>query len=294
MAIVEKFVNQLKRQLRHWPIFLSCTSALIPLGMLIFIIVTLFQESSYAIERVGFESLFSTEYHSTFTQSGREKGLLAALGGTILMVGIAIAIALPVSLAMAILSSEFPSGFLGKSIRSVLGVFSGIPPIIYAILGAATIVGLLSIVPGGSSFKGGIVLSLLIIPFMAPLIDDALRDVPSNLKEASLALGATRRYTLIRVTIPVASAGLVSAIAMGILKGMGDLMIAWFVVGVIPDVPTPFWDIMDPGGSLTSAGAGLAGGLGGSGYVNNPIDRSAAYFTGFVLLILAFTVMIAG
>ena len=90
----------------------------------------------------------------------------------------------PVSLAIAILSSEFPFGFPGRALRVILGIFSGIPPIVYALMGAAAIVGVLGLVPGGSSLKGGIMLSFLIIPFMAPMIDDALKDVPSGLKEA--------------------------------------------------------------------------------------------------------------
>ena len=89
-----------------------------------------------------------------------------------------------------------------------------------------------------SVLLAGIVLALLAIPFMAPLIEDALRNVPNEPKQASLALGAGRWYTLVHITLPHALAGIVSAVRLGVLKVLGDLMIALFVVGyAAPNFP---------------------------------------------------------
>jgi phosphate transport system permease protein len=113
-----------------------------------------------------------------------------------------------------------------------------------------------------STLLAGMVLALLIIPFLAPLIDDAVRNVPHGLKEASLSLGAGRWYTLRRIVLPGASPGIVYASALGTLKALGDIMIAVFVIGYVADnLPVPLFDALEKTSPLASLGAGLFGGL---------------------------------
>jgi phosphate transport system permease protein len=255
--------------------------------MLIFIFVSLVLESIPAITEVGPRELFSTEYSSCFTTGKGIYGILGALYGTFLVVVIAVAIALPASLAMAVFSSEFPLGFLGRMVRGILGALSGIPPIVYALMGGVAFAGLTAVVPTYSTFTAGFLLALLVIPFMAPLIDDAIRNVPYELKEASLALGVTRWHTLRKVTLPLALSGIVSATTLGVLKAMGDVMIAIFAIGYVPKMPHPFWDILDRTAPLTSTGAGLARGLAG-GSEEAP---EVGYFTCLMLLVIALAIL---
>ncbi|MBT9166466.1 MAG: Phosphate transport system permease protein PstC [Chloroflexi bacterium] len=313
-------------RIRSWPKVTSLIMAVIPVAVLAFIMVNLLVNSRLAIRDVGLgEMLFSTEFSGVF-EAGRELyGLVPTLWGTFLAVVIAIAIALPVSLAMAVFSSEFPLGFLGRGMRGILGLLSGIPPIVYA-LASGVLVRVFMIPnftggflfetlcavelglyppeefppwpwrPGGlpwgdpnSTLLGGIMLALLIIPFVAPLIHDAIENVPHGLKEASLALGANRWHTLIRVTLPLALSGIIAATALGALKAMGDVMIAGWVIGWAPGVmPVPLWDVLEASQPLTSTGAGLVG-------LENPqssgTEFSVANFTGLLLLVMAFAIM---
>ncbi len=272
--------------------------------------------------------LFSTEFSGVF-KAGRELyGLVPTLWGTFLAVVIAITIALPVSLAMVVFSSEFPLVFLGRGMRGILGLLSGIPPIVYA-LASGVLVRVFMIPnftggflfetlcavelglyppeefppwpwgPGGlpwgwgdpnSTLLGGIMLALLIIPFVAPLIHDAIETVPHGLKEASFALGANRWHTLKKVTLPLALSGIIAATALGSLKAMGDVLIAGWVIGWEPGtMPDPLWDVLERTTTLTATGAGLAG-------IHSPpvaVDTadSVAYFTGLLLLVMAFAIM---
>ncbi|MBT9163420.1 MAG: Phosphate transport system permease protein PstC [Chloroflexi bacterium] len=317
-------MRDIKAMLRPWPRVISLIAAVIPVAVLAFIVVNLVLESIPAIRNVGLgEMLFSTEFCGRL-QAGRGLyGLVPALWGTFLAVVIAISLALPVSLAMAVFSSEFPLGFLGRGMRGILGLLSGIPPIVYAI-GSGVLVRLFMIpnfaggfprwgvdvatelglplgylgaarsVPwgwpfGNSTLLGGMVLALLIIPFVAPLIHDAIENVPHGLKEASLALGANRWHTLIRVTLPLALSGIIAATALGALKAMGDVMIAGWVIGWAPRImPVPLWDVLEASQPLTSTGAGLVG-------LENPqssgTEFSVANFTGLLLLVMAFAIM---
>ena len=302
---------------RKWPRVTSLILALMPVSILVFIVVSLVLGSLLAIDEMGLETLFSTEFSGTYTTGERIYGLIPAIWGTVLTVVIAIAIALPVSLAMAVFSSEFPLGILGRAMRGILGVLSSIPPIVYALMAWGFVelfmitkftgAGLEEIPPpgmtwwnlgtlptqtagGNSTLLGGILLALLVIPFMAPLIDDAIRNVPQSLKEGSLALGADRWRTLMKVTLPLAMSGIISATALGALKAIGDVLIVSWVIGYESGLPNPLWDILEKTATLTSTGAGLGGGFEYSGGCSG-LECSVAYFTGLLLLIMALAIL---
>ncbi len=302
-----------KKQIK-WPDILFLTVALIPLCLLVLIIVNLIINSRLAITTIGLRGLFSTQISGVFTTNQGLYGLIPAIWGTILVVIVSMGIALPVSLAMAIFASEFTLGFLGKGMRTILGILGGIPSIIYAMM--AAVFAQIFIVPkfcgagipgdqmpppgmtwwkpgilpySNSTLLGGIMLSMLIIPFLAPLIDDAIKDVPYSLKEASLSLGASRWYTLKTVTLPYALSGITSACGLGILKAMGDVVIVGMVISFESSLPSPLFDILKSTATLTSTGAGFSGGFTQS--AANPLRNSAANFTGLLLLVLAFAIL---
>ena len=299
---------------------------LVPVLALLLIVHNLVEKSSLAIDMVGLSELFSTEFRDgAFIAGPVHYGLLPALWTTFLAAVIAVAIALPASLAIAVFASEFPSGLLGRGLRGLLGMLAGIPPIVYALTagiftrlfmipkfcsgfrsvgdlaalgihpGDCPIPGLPPINPGmlpwapgtpNSIFLGGFVLALLVIPFMAPFIDDALRNVPFELKEASLSLGANRWHTLKKVTLPLALPGIISATAVGALKATGDVMIALLVIGrAVPGLPTPLWDVLEVSAPLTSIGPTLV-------RDTAPVTHApVAHFAGLLLLVIAFAIM---
>jgi ABC-type phosphate transport system permease subunit len=251
-------------------------------------------------------------------------GLRGALWGTILVAGEALALGLPVALSMAIVRREFEVPFLSSALGAIIGTFAGIPPVIYAVMSVVVldgfvrpkfaaadlinaplvqtaILGIPSLtsysMPSGypnSTFLAGLLLAFLIVPFMAPLLEDALRAVPSELKQGSYALGATRWYTLCRVVLPAALPGIVSAATLGALLAVGEVVIPYFAVGgatVSIHVPSPFWDVFQRTPPLTATGGSLMGGIGGEVEGLRDIDVSIAYVSGVALLLLAFAIM---
>ncbi len=279
----------------------------------------------------GLGQLFSTHFSSRFLGGVGLYGLVPSLWGSLEVVAISMTLAVPISLAMAITASEFAPGVAGRAMRTLLGLLAGIPPIIYALMAVvfvapfmipkftgnlsyshldATKVGVANSDwpptgvpwnagsfawnPSGESSSvllGGILLALLAIPFMAPLIEDALRNVPREPKDASLALGASRWYTLLHITLPQGLAGIIAAIRLGSLKVLGDVMIALFVIGFAAvALPNPLWDVLERTAPLTSEGVGLIGGFQGTQQCN-PADCAAGYFTGLLLLFAAFAIV---
>ena len=322
-------MRDIKVRMRSWPKVTSLILSLIPLCLMAFIVISIVHHSIPAMNEVGLGELFSTQYSSVFTTGENIYGLIPAIWGTVLVVLIAILIALPVSLAMAVFSSELSPGFAGGIMRGILGILSGIPPIVYA-LGAVVFVEVIMIpkfcggftfhtlnpaelgispedwpppglpwsagalpwskVGGNSTLLGGFMFALLTIPFMAPLIDDAIRNVPADLKEASSALGASRWHTLKKVVLPLSLPGIISAIALGALKAIGDVMIACYVIAWESGMPNPLWDVLQRIAPLTSTGAGLLGGF-GSGATCSGVECSVGYFTALILLIMAFIII---
>jgi phosphate transport system permease protein len=295
---------------RSWMKNLTLILAMIPVTALISITVYLFIKSLPAITGEGLKELFSAEFSGIYSGNQGLYGLLPALWGTVLVIIIAMVTGTVVSISMAIVSNDLSSGFLGTVIRWIIGVLSGIPPIVFAVMG--TLFFSLFIVPkflgldlppenrpvlglpsdASCTLLGGLLLALLIVPFMTPLIDDALQSVPRLLREASFSLGVNRWYTLTRVTIPFAMPGITRAVTLGTLIAMGDAIIVTYTIGLeAQQLPSPLCDVLERIAPLTSVAAGLAGG-GFSRAEGGPlVQKSVAAFIGLLLLVVAFAIL---
>jgi len=292
--------------------------SIIPVIALSLITLNLILGSVHAISTLGL-NLFSNSFSlgiepAKANPATLHYGLLPALWGTFLVILISICVAFPVSLALAILANDFSTGFLSTAIRWLIGILSGIPPVIYALMGSVFFIwfffpkfagqGLSSItnpplpspqmLPSDASctLLGGLMLALLLIPFITPLLDDAFQSVPATLKEASLSLGANRWYTLKSITIPNALPGIVNSLLLGILTALGEAIIVSYCIGFSTrSLPTPVFDVLQRTAPLTSIIATLAGGGFSSSKLVGPIGTSVASFAGLLLLIVAFIIL---
>ena len=277
--------------------------AIIPLAALLLIILNLVLKSHLAVTTEGWK-LFSTSFDAQ-----KNFGLLPALWGTFLVTLLAMLIATPIALMLAIIATDFSFGFVSNIVRWTIGVLSGIPPIIYAMM-SATFVDLFilpkfagqglnaaSLPPptmlpiDGSSLLGGILLALLIVPIMAPLMDDAIQNVPHSLKEASLSLGADRWHTLTAVTLPSAMSGIGGAVELGILTALGETIIVAYAVGFMADnLPAPIFDILQRVAPLTSTIASVSAGN-FTRAEGNALQSSVSNFIALLLLVMAFVIL---
>jgi phosphate transport system permease protein len=288
---------------------------MLPVLVLAVLLLILVRESLPAIRQLGLAHLFSTQYSGHFSTGKGLYGLVPSLWGTFLATMIGVAVALPVALSLALLTTEFTLGPLGRAANLIVGVLAGIPPIVYALMGLVLVRALIEpklaapgldpsvamALPGlpawnagtlpnsvpNSTLLAGLLLGMLVIPLMTPLIADAIRAVPNARREASWALGATRGYTLQRVVLPGALPGIVGALAMGMLTCAGEVIIVTFMVGYEGKLPSPLWDVFERVPVLTATGAGLQGGIGATAEGLTAIDYSVGYFTGLLLLLFA-------
>ena len=295
--------------------------ALVPVLLLVGVVATIAFKALPAVTDVGLPTLFSTKFSNRFsgTWTKGEYGLIPSLWGTLLITSVAMALAFPVSLAMGIFITESPWAWPARVLETIVALFAGIPPVLYGFMALLvakafmqpnfTGLGLsedaIKALPGlppwnprilpreNSVLLGGMLLALLIIPFIAPLILDALRNVQQNLVEGSLALGANRWLTLRRIILPLAMPGIISSVTLGMLKAIGDVMVVAFAVGMLAErPPVPLWDPFEATTSLTGAAAGLLGGMLDGGITSAPkLDSAVAFFAGLMLLVLAFAIL---
>ena len=165
-------------------------------------------------------------------------GVLPLVAGTVLVSTIAMAVALPMGLLSAIYLSEYAPARLRRVVKPVLEILAGVPTVVYGYFALMFVTPLLqSLIPGLSGFNAlspGIVMGIMILPLVSSLSEDAMRAVPSGLREGAYALGATRMQTSLTVVVPAAFSGITAACILAVSRAVGETMIVAIAAGQQP------------------------------------------------------------
>ena len=212
-------------------------SALITVLTTVGIIWVLFSESFSFFQEVSIiDFLTDKEWTPLFAQ--KHFGIRPLLAGTLLTTVIAISVALPIGLTIAVYLSEYAPKRFRKIIKPLLEILAAIPTVVYGFFALIIVTPFLQkIIPGMSGFNAlsaGIVMGIMIIPFISSLSEDALRAVPNSLREAAYGMGSTRFQTSFKVLIPAASSGISSSIILAISRAIGETMIVAIAAGQQP------------------------------------------------------------
>jgi phosphate transport system permease protein len=248
-----------------WFRALASTSALLMLALTAFFLVALILPAVPAVQRFGLSFLWSQEWdpvHSRF-------GALPFLYGTLLTSALALVLALPLGLGAALFLAETGrSTVLRTSLSFAIELLAGIPSVVVGLWALfmlapfmATVVepalirslGFLPVFSGpvsGTSFlTGGVVLAIMILPILVALSRDVIRAVPRDLREASLALGATTTETTWSVVLPYARAGITGAVLLALGRALGETIAVTMVIGNAPRIIAR---LFSPGYTLAS------------------------------------------
>jgi phosphate transport system permease protein len=165
-------------------------------------------------------------------------GILPLLTGTLLTTAIAIFVALPLGLTIAIYLSEYAKPTFRRIVKPLLEILAAVPTVVYGYFALMTVTPLLkTIIPnlsGFNSLSAGIVMGIMIIPLISSLSEDAMQAVPKPLREASFGMGATRFQTSFKVVVPAAFSGIVVSIILAISRAIGETMIVAIAAGQQP------------------------------------------------------------
>lgn len=212
-------------------------SGIITILTTIGIIWVLFSESFSFFAQVSvWEFLTGTEWTPLFKQ--KNYGILPLLIGTLLTTFIAIAVALPMGLTIAIYLSEYAPSSFRSNVKPMLEVLAAVPTVVYGYFALVVVTPFLQeIIPGVSGFNAlsaGLVMGIMIIPMISSLSEDALYAIPKSLREASYGMGSTKLQTAFNVTVPSASSGIVVSIILAISRAIGETMIVAIAAGQQP------------------------------------------------------------
>lgn len=215
--------------------------------LIVFLIIVFTLSSSWdAIGDVGIlDFLFGTQW----SPSSGAYGAAAIILGTLLVTIGAIAFAIPLGIGAAIYISEVANPKARNTLKLVCEIFAGIPSVVYGFFGLLVLLPLLQdifqdqLVYSQSWLAGSILLGIMALPTVISVAEDAIHSVPQSYREASLAMGATRWETTIKVIVPAAISGITAAIILGIGRAIGETMAVMMVTGNATIFPDPIWNI---------------------------------------------------
>ncbi|WP_274366133.1 phosphate ABC transporter permease subunit PstC [Paenibacillus thermotolerans] len=203
--------------------------------------------------------------------------------GTFALTGLTLLFATPVSIAVAVFMAEIAPVWLRNVLRPVLDLLVGIPSVVYGFLGLTVLIPLLRDWTGTNLGDGllaaAIVLTIMVLPTISRISDDAISAVPRKYKDAAYALGSTRFQVISRVVVPAAGRGIVAAIILGMARAIGETMAVVMVIGNAAQLPE---NLLYPTAVLTSTIVGQI--------MNVPFDSTwsyALYMMAFLLLAIS-------
>lgn len=213
----------------------AATSVLITVGIL----YVLFSGSAHFFEKVPLtQFLTETEWTPLFAHP--KYGIAPLLCGTLVSTLVALTIAVPVGIMVSIYLSEFAGPRARESIKPILELLAGVPTVIFGYFALQFVTPMLkTFIPGLPTFNilsAGIVIGILIIPYIASVSEDAMRAVPNSLREGAFAMGATRLETAFGVVVPAAVSGIAGAFVLGMSRAVGETMVVAIAGGQQPNL----------------------------------------------------------
>jgi len=225
----------LREQVIEWLLMLAALTAVATTVGIVFILL---KESISFFRQVSIVDFF-TDAQWTPLFSDPHFGIWVLLSGTLTSSAIALSVAIPVGTVLALYLSEFASARVREMAKPVLELLAGIPTIVFGYFALFFVTPLIKSIypalPGFNLLSAGLVMGVMIVPYISSIAEDAMRAVPMALREGAYAMGATRLQVALNVVVPAAFSGLAAAYILGISRAVGETMIVAVAAGMQPN-----------------------------------------------------------
>jgi phosphate transport system permease protein len=195
--------------------------------------------------------LFDTEWTPLFANA--RYGILPLMSGTFVTSMVALLVALPLGTVSAVYLSEYSSHRVREWVKPILELLSAVPTVVFGYFALLFVTPILQkfipSLPGFNMLSAGLVMGVMIIPYVSSLSEDAMRAVPMHLREASYAMGATRFQTAFRVVLPAAFSGVASAYILAFSRAVGETMVVSIAAGMQPNLTL---NPLEPASTITA------------------------------------------
>lgn len=265
-------------------------AALVAVFTTLAIVFVLVRESLPFFEHVSLrEFLTDTMWTPLFADA--RYGILPLVAGTMVTTLVALAVAIPCGTLIAIYLSEFAPHRLREIIKPALELLGAVPTVVYGYFALMMVTPFLQkLIPGLPGFNmlsAGLVIGIMIIPYVASVSEDAMRAVPNYMREGSYAMGATRFQTATRVVVPGALSGIAAAYILGISRAVGETMVVAVAAGLQPNLT---WDPTEPAATITAFIVQVSLG----DLPHDSIGYQSIFAAGLVLMLMTLVFNIAG
>ena len=253
----------------------------------IMIFYFLMSEGIAAIGEVPLNVLFSTRWYPVEAYYG----ILPLIGGSLLVTAGATLFAVPIGLATAIYISEIAPRWMREILKPIIEILAGLPSVVLGFIGIIALAPqlrvLLNLPTGLTALAGSILLGIIAIPTIVSVAEDALDSVPRSYRDAALAIGATRWQTIMRVTLPAARSGVLTAVMLGIGRAIGETMTVMMVTGNAPVMVRSLSAILMPTRTMTATIAAEMGEV-----AKGSVHYHVLFLIGVILFLISLTVNI--
>ena len=232
--------------------FVLFLAALSSVAVTLGIVGVLFYESLGLFKHVSlWDFLTDTQWTPLFDDA--HYGILPLLAGTLVTTLVAVIVAIPLGTVIAIYLSEYAPHRLREVVKPILELLSAVPTVVYGYFALLFVTPLLQQIfpglPGFNMLSAGLVIGVMIIPYVSSLSEDAIQAVPMPLREGSYAMGATRLRTALSVIFPAAFSGIASAYVLAMSRAIGETMIVAIAAGMQPNLT---WNPLEPAATITA------------------------------------------
>jgi phosphate transport system permease protein len=266
--------------------FLCIASAVFVCLVLVCILILMLRTGILTFWHVPVKEFFLS---ANWDPENEHYGALVFIFGTVALTALALVIAIPFSIIIAVFLAEMTPKWLRNLLRPILDLLVGIPSVVYGFLGLTVLIPWLRHISGHDLADGllaaGIVLSIMILPTISRISDDAISAVPQKYRDASYALGSNRFQTIMRVVLPAAKSGVLYGVILGMARAIGETMAVVMVIGNTAQLPH---DLFTPTSVLTSNIVMQI-----SSVEFDSTWNYALYMMGFILLIISLLMIVA-
>jgi phosphate transport system permease protein len=278
--------NFVERVIEIILMFAALAATFITIGI-VYILVT--EASGFFKEVSIVEFLTSRQWSPLFEDA--HYGILPLISGTLTTSFVALSIAIPIGTIAAIYLSEFASHKTRETVKPVLELLVGVPTVVFGYFALLFVTPLLQKLnpdlPTFNMLGPGIVMGVMIIPYIASVAEDAMRAVPMNMREGSYAMGATKFQTAIRVVTPAATSGIIAAYILGISRAVGETMVVAIAAG---QQPTFTFNPLEGAATITAYIVQVAMG----DLPHGSLGYQSIFAAGMVLFVITFVFNILG
>ena len=234
---------------------------------------------------------FLTDSQWTPLFSEPHYGILPLVSGTIVTTAVALTVAVPMGSLIAIYLSEYASRGIREIVKPSLELLSAVPTVVYGYFALLFVTPALQNVwpelPGFNMLSAGLVIGIMIVPYVSSVSEDAMRAVPVHLRAGAFALGATRMQTALRVVFPSALSGITAAYVLGISRAIGETMVVAIAAGM---QPTLTWNPLEPAATMTAYIVQVSLG----DLPHGSVGYQTIFATGLTLLLMTLVFNVAG